>query len=323
MKPSTPLQIGLFLYPSCMPFGMFAIADLVHAANQRVRRTLFETKFVAIDSNPVSCSHGHRVVPAQGLSGAALDVLIVPPSWTESVDELCMNVEAQREVIDAIRAQRGSELMGFCSGVFLLAASGRLAGHSATINWWLAELVRKQYPEVGWNVERNLIAHGGRTTASGVNSHFLLAKELIDRHAGPEVFHEMVKLMNLQPPSQIHEVFQGMDIVQQGDEFMRQLFLVAQDLPATSITVRRLADQLCTTERTLARRVIAATGLPAASYLRKIKLHQVSQRLMLTSTPASSISDSLGFSSESSMRRMFKDLTGMTPAEYRDTYRRV
>jgi len=43
---------------------------------------------------------------------------------------------------------------------------------------------------------------------------------------------------------------------------------------------------------------------------------------VLTSVPVSTISADLGFSSDSNMRRMFKVLTSMTPAEYRRTYAR-
>ena len=78
-----------------------------------------------------------------------------------------------------------------------------------------------------------------------------------------------------------------------------------------------------TTERTLARKVLAASGMPAAAYIRRIKLRQVSERLIYTRASATTISIELGFSSDSGMRRMFKDLTGVTPAQYRLTYARA
>jgi AraC-like DNA-binding protein len=68
--------------------------------------------------------------------------------------------------------------------------------------------------------------------------------------------------------------------------------------------------------------VAAGTGLPVAGFLRRIKLNQVSERLIQTSASASTISAALGFSSDSSMRRMFKELTGLTPAEYRQAFGR-
>jgi AraC-like DNA-binding protein len=72
-----------------------------------------------------------------------------------------------------------------------------------------------------------------------------------------------------------------------------------------------------------ARKVSAATGSPVASYLRRIKLNQASERLIHTTVPANTISAELGFSSDSSMRRMFKDLTALTPTEYRQAFGRT
>jgi AraC-like DNA-binding protein len=75
-------------------------------------------------------------------------------------------------------------------------------------------------------------------------------------------------------------------------------------------------------ERTLARKVRAETGVAAGGYARRIKLGQVGERLTLTSAPVSTISAELGFSSDSNMRRMFKELTGFTPAQYRQRFAR-
>jgi transcriptional regulator GlxA family with amidase domain len=69
-------------------------------------------------------------------------------------------------------------------------------------------------------------------------------------------------------------------------------------------------------------KVVAATGLSVAAYVRRIKLNQASERLILTSASASTISAELGFSSDSSMRRMFKELTALTPLEYRQAFGR-
>ncbi|MGF6660437.1 transcriptional regulator GlxA family with amidase domain [Paraburkholderia atlantica] len=72
--------------------------------------------------------------------------------------------------------------------------------------------------------------------------------------------------------------------------------------------------------------LLAAAGKlnrqPATVTWWKIKLDQVSERLIMTSAPASTISAELGFSSDSGMRRMFKDLTALTPSQYRQMFGR-
>jgi transcriptional regulator GlxA family with amidase domain len=306
-----------------MPSGLFAFADFVQAANDRAGRRVFETSFVALEAGPVVCAHGNVVQPAAPLARQALQAVLLPPCWTGSAQELEGLATAHGPLLAALAGLGPqTQLMAYCIGVVLLAGTGRLHAQPATVSWWLAELMRKTYPKVEWHIERSVVAAPGLLTASGPRGEYLLAKMLIDRHLGPQVFEEMSKLMNLPREDRNHEVFRNMDLAQQGEPFMRQLFLEVQQRPAKEVTVGALAAALCTTERTLARKVAAATGLPAAGYLRRIKLHQVSERLVLTATPASAISDALGFSSESSMRRMFKELTGMTPAIYRATYRR-
>lgn len=70
------------------------------------------------------------------------------------------------------------------------------------------------------------------------------------------------------------------------------------------------------------RKVSSETGFTVAAYDRRIKLNQASERLILTSSPLSTISAELGFSSDSNMRRMFKELTALTSAEYRQKFGR-
>ncbi|KAA0981532.1 helix-turn-helix transcriptional regulator, partial [Pseudomonas sp. ANT_J12] len=83
------------------------------------------------------------------------------------------------------------------------------------------------------------------------------------------------------------------------------------------ITVKALAGTLGMSERTLARKVRNETGLAIGAYARRVKLSQVGERITLTSVPISTISLELGFSSDSNMRRMLKELTGLTPTKYR------
>ena len=67
----------------------------------------------------------------------------------------------------------------------------------------------------------------------------------------------------------------------------------------------------------------AQASQSVAAYARRVKLNQVSDRLILTSLPVTSIAAELGFSSESNLRRMFKELTGLTPADYRRQFGRT
>lgn len=203
-----------------------------------------------------------------------------------------------------------------------MAATGRLNGQKATVTWWLADMMRQRHPKTIWQTERTSVCNLHTATASGVNGYLPIAQALIEERLSAEAYRDLTKLMVLPRPERTHHAFQSMNLIEQPDQLLRKLYAITEQIPAAEVTVRRLAAELNTTERTLARKVNAATGLPVASYLRRIKLNQASERLIHTSASANTISTELGFSSDSSMRRMFKDLTALTPTEYRQAFGR-
>lgn len=317
------LRIGLLLYHGCMPAGLFAFADLVYAANRRAGMRLVEVVFVAEQAGVVECAHNQPLVAGESISGVNLDAMLVPGFWAESSQQVADALVVNADLIAALAGLQKSVMMwSYCTGVCLLASAGRLSGQKATVTWWLADAMRQRYPKILWQNERTSVVNLRTATASGVNGYLPIAQALIEKYLSVEAYRDLTKLMVLPRPERTHHVFQSMNLIEQADRLLRKLYAVAEQMPATEATVQRLAQELHISERTLARKVIAATGLSVASYVRRIKLNQASERLILTSVPASSISAELGFSSDSSMRRMFKELTALTPAEYRQAFGR-
>jgi transcriptional regulator GlxA family with amidase domain len=322
MDTSSSTRIGLLLYPGCMPAGLLAFADLLQAANRRAGRRLFETPYVAHDGDtadgPVACAHGLRLAAQASLQAGGFDALLVPGVWGESADAVDAALAGHTALVDAIaRLERRTAVWSYCTGVWLAAAARRLERQPATITWWLADAARARFPRVDWQVERTCVVNPGSATASGVNGYLPIAQACIEERLSVEAYRDLTRLMVLPRPGRSHQAFSGVHLVKQPGRLLQRLHDAVERLPATEATLARLARELGTSERTLARKVAAATATPAASWVRRIKLNQVSERLIHTSAPASSISADLGFSSDAGMRRMFKEATGMTTAQYR------
>lgn len=317
-------RIGLLLYPQCMPAGLFAFADLLHAANRRSGRTILEPVFVARQAGAVACAHGQVLHATMRLQDASLDALLVPGFWGESIIDVAGALAANAALVTALgRLPKTMVLWSYCTGVCLAAAAGRLNGSAATITWWLADAMRKHYPRVDWQTEQTCVTGPHHATASGVNGYLPIAQAFVEQRISKEAYRDLTKLMVLPRPEPAHHVFQTMSIMDLPDPLLRKLHKIAERMPAEQATVSRLASELHMTERTLARKVAAGTGLPIASYVRRIKLNQVSERLIHTSVPAATISAELGFSSDAGMRRMFKELTSLTPSQYRQAFGRT
>ncbi|MGE8362742.1 GlxA family transcriptional regulator [Pseudomonas sp.] len=317
------LRVGLLLYPGCMPAGLFAFADLLHAANRRTGKALFTVGHVALQPGPVLCAHGMHLNASAGLDDRELDALLVPGFWAESAPLVEAALANHAALIKALAGlPKRIQLWSYCTGVAVLAASGRLNGQPATVTWWLAEAMRQRHAKVRWQSERSCVFNERTATASGVNGYLPIAQALIERGVSAEVFHDLTRLMVLPRPAVAHPAFQGASLMEQSSPLLRQAHGVIEYLPAEHLTVQVLADRLGLSERTLARRIKAETGEAVAAYARRIKLNQASERLTLTALPVTAISEQLGFSSDANLRRMFKALTGLTPAAYRQAFGR-
>ncbi len=319
----SPIRVDLLLYPGCMPAGLFAFADLLHAANRRVGVPLFETRYVGLEPGTVTCAHTIPLEASAALDIADTDALLVPGFWAESASQVAEAVAQNSEVVGALASGTGQcALWSYCTGVCLLAASGRLDGQAATVTWWLADAMSRHHPAVDWRTEQNCVFNDSTATASGVHGYLPIGRRIIERRVDTTVFNDLINLMVLPRPAQPHSAFRAMSIIEQPHGLLRRLQAVVERLSANQVTIQRLAAALGTSARTLARRVSDETGLAPADYARRVKLNQVSERLIFTTKPVTTISAELGFSSESNLTRAFKRVTGLTPLAYRQTFGR-
>jgi transcriptional regulator GlxA family with amidase domain len=316
-------KIGLLLYPGCMPAGLFAFADLLMAANRRIGQPRFQLCWVGLDSQLVDCAQGMHLQPESGLAEAACDAVLVPGLWADSQARIIRALEDNSGLIRAVaQLPRTTELWSYCTGVCLLAQSGRLNGEPATATWWLASSLQARFPKVDWRFEQAQVANQLNVTASGVSGYLSIARALIERELGDDIYRDIARLMVLPRPEPATSVFRSIGLLENADPLLRRLHLLVERLPAQQLGVQRLADELAISARTLARKVQALTGNAVSEQVRLIKLNQAGERLTMTTDSISRISAALGYSDESSFRRTFKQVTGMTPVAYRQEFKR-
>src|SRR5262245_40271443 len=155
MQSPRPFRIGLLLYPGCMPSGLFAFADLVHAANRRTGTAWLEPVFVAGQPGPVECAHGQSLKATHAVHGADLDAVLIPGFWAESARHIEVTLAGNAQLIAALAGlPKNVRMWSYCTGVCLAAATGRLNGQRATITWWLADTMRTRYPKAVWQTEQ-------------------------------------------------------------------------------------------------------------------------------------------------------------------------
>ena len=216
---------------------------------------------------------------------------------------------------------RGAQLCSACSGVFLLAETGLFDGRDATMHWSYAPAFRAVFPAVRLFPERAQVAAGerGELVSSGASmSWHDLVLYLIARHVGPTAAQAVAKFFALQWHRDglgPYMVFEGRR--DHGDAAV----LAAQDWLELHFSLAAPVEEMVRrsgmAERTFKRRFTEATGLAPLPYVQQLRVAEAKRRLERTREPVDEIGWRVGYEDPAFFRRLFKRVTGVSPAAYR------
>lgn len=323
------MRIGLVVYPGCMASGLLAFAELLGAANQRSGKVHFDVVWTGVNDKPVNLQitrYGASVsvVPTMPMTDDSLEALLIPGFWTDGEGDLSGLLENYGKLISTLKGLASStQLWAYCSAVSLLAEADLLKNKKATSTWWLTDFLSARSPDALWRFSQTFVADGNIMTASGVNGHLPIAESIIEQKLGHTLLRDIIELMVVPKPEHKVTPLRTVNMMQFEEPLIRQIYAWVEETAASHLNIAALAQALHTTERTLARKVKAMTGLSCAQFMRLVKVKQASDYLIYSSQSISQLSDRLGFTDDTSFRRTFKSTTGYTPSDYRTHFGRL
>ncbi len=200
----TPLRVGVLLFEGVEPLDAIGPAQVFWSlATARGGGEAFaplEVHLVAETSEPVRAGHGLVIGPTATYAGVGnLDVLIVPGGSGKAAVAVVPASDpaagrryqvTHRPTIDFVtdQAAHAAITASVCTGSFILAAAGLLAGRRANTHWtardelvaWMAERDERFTLEVARVVDDGDLVSGG-----GVSSGIDVALHLVGRLLGP------------------------------------------------------------------------------------------------------------------------------------------
>lgn len=251
-------------------------------------------------------------------------VWVVPGLGVDRAEDLQrrLNEADTRQAADLLRHhhEAGGTVAASCSSVFLLQRAGLLAGRTVTTSWWLAGALRGLAPTCCVDGRRMVCDDGDVVTAGGSTAQGDLMLYLMRRRWGSPLADRVGRaLMTELRPSQAVFVIPA---AQAGSDVMVQRLtaLIDQTLPA-SPSVKVLAASLAISERTLARRVKAATGESPLALIQSVRLHRAQRLIEDSQLSVADIAREVGFEDPSALRRLLKQAGGITPSGLRQRRR--
>lgn len=119
-------------------------------------------------------------------------ILIIPPTLVDLPDP-----DVPTGVASWLRSQHagGAKLVSVCSGAFILAETGLVAGRSVSTHRICAEALAKRFPEIAVDANQRIIDHGDIITAGGFLAWVDVGLLLVDRMLGGAVRAEAARFI--------------------------------------------------------------------------------------------------------------------------------
>ena len=318
------MRIALIAQPDATPSSVMLTLDMVNIACRYPEAAGCQLDLLSIEGGIVRLSPQvcveTRAMPV-ALTGYA--AVILPGFFAGDTATLIESVQTGwQPVIERLRTLSDDTLIAAsCYGTFVLGEAGVLDGIEATTTWWLHDLFRQRYPAVRLDADQTL-ADGGRCmTAGAMTAHADLTLHVLRRLFGAALARQVGSIMlvdrartSQRPYMVLRQRFDDPLIQRASDWLVSRI--------AAAVSVEALADALHVSYRTLHRRFQAAIGMPPLAYLQDLRVEHAKELLESTLLSFEQIVARVGYNDVSAFRRLFVRRAGLSPAQYRQRFRR-
>jgi transcriptional regulator GlxA family with amidase domain len=245
-------------------------------------------------------------------------ILIIPPTMVDLPDP-----DIPAGVVSWLRSRHacGAKLVSVCSGAFILAATGLVAGHSVSTHRICAEALARRFPEITVDTNQRIIDDGDIITAGGFLAWVDVGLLLVDKILGGTVRAETARFICSDPAASEARYFPGFPPRQtHGDTAVLKAQEWVHIRDGRDVSLASIAAAAGLERRTFLRRFTNATGMTPIEYCRAVRIARARELLECGNTPQKEIAQSLGYKDVASFARVFRKVTGLAPGAHRKRF---
>lgn len=210
-----------------------------------------------------------------------------------------------------------------CTGSFVLAERGLLAGRRATTHWSATEAFAKRHPDVELEPDAIWTRDGRFFTSAGVTAGIDLALALVEDDLGTDTAMAVARMLvvYLKRPGGQAQFSVGLQAQSAATGPLDEApSYIAEHLDA-DLSVSALASRFAMSPRHFARVFAASFGVPPAKYVERARVERARVLLEDLARSVDDVATEVGFASAERMRRTFQRHLHVAPSDYRERFR--
>lgn len=312
-------RIGFIVFPQFAALDLVGPLEAFSAAKQPDGSPAYEVILIGLTNNAVRAESGFLIQPNITLEHVErLDTLVIPGGRGLRHDSIQQAVSRWVRV-HALRFRRVASV---CTGIYALAPTGLLDGCTVTTHWGFIQDLRNRFPNLNVVEDQLFVRDGMFYSSAGVTAGIDLALEMISDDFGRDASQDVAKQMVVylrRPNATPTDLPASTPRLAEKDDLIKWIGMhLDQDL-----SIRRLAQQACVSERQLNRIFLDRYGSTPAKLVESMRLEQARSLLASDRLSIDEVAEAVGFLGGSTFRRAFSRKYGIPPSSYRRSFGRM
>jgi transcriptional regulator GlxA family with amidase domain len=243
------------------------------------------------------------------------DTVLVVGAYERSLAEAMRNGVLARTLQGA--AEHAQRYGSVCSGTFLLAAAGVLAGRRVATHWAGCTRLAGTFKEAVVEADALYVVDGRLWTSAGVTTGIDMALAMLASDHGPRLMGQVAKqlIVYAHRPGHQSQFSALLSAQSAADGSFADLVLWLESRIQAPIKVSDMARRAGMSERTFHRKFTAATGMTPSKYRDGLRLERA-KRYLESRDRVKKVAARIGFKSESAFRTAFRQQFGITPSHH-------
>lgn len=310
--------VGVLLVDGVNPFELAVACEVFGLPRPELGVPWYRFLVCAAEDGTIRTSSGFTVHTPHGLGDLGEADTIIVTDWHRIEEPVPVPItEALRQAF-----ARGTRLVSFCSGAFLLAAAGLLDGRRATTHWMWAEELAARHPAIRLEPAVLYVDDGQILTSAGTAAAIDLSLHIVRSDYGQDVANAVARRMVVAPHrdgGQAQYVERRTD-APGGTDPIAPVLAWASERLGEPLTIERMATVARMSPRTFARRFRDATGTTPYRWLLGQRLAEAKALLERTELSVELVARDAGFGSATNLRAHFRRSVGTSPSRYRRAF---
>ncbi|HTE24644.1 GlxA family transcriptional regulator [Flavitalea sp.] len=273
--------------------------------------------FHTMDNEPVHYT-GYLTRPI--IAAEKQDLILLPAFGNVDPKTAVM---ANSEAIQWLQGQykEGAAIASFCTGAFLLAATGLLNHRPATTHIQAVNAFVQAFPDVIMQPRSVVTEEDNVYTSGGATSSFHLMLKLVENYCGRDIAIRAAKYFAIDMDREQQSYFSTfLPLSNHGDELVTMVQQKISKSFNTSNTIEQLLFEVPASRRNLVRRFKLATGITPIEYLQKTRIEAAKKLLEQSRRSILEVMLETGYNDLKSFRQLFKKNVGLSPKAYREKF---